>query len=56
MIAKLTVHGATREEARKQLVAALEATFIAGTTTNLDFLARLAAQQELRRRTARYRG
>ena len=42
MIAKLIVHGPDRETARRRLAAALDATRVAGSTTNLGFLARLA--------------
>jgi geranyl-CoA carboxylase alpha subunit len=38
LLAKLIAHGATREEARRKLVAALEATFVAGVATNRDYL------------------
>ncbi|NWG46581.1 MAG: ATP-grasp domain-containing protein [Alphaproteobacteria bacterium] len=43
MIAKLIVHGQTREEARTRLMAALDGTQIAGPRTNARFLARLLA-------------
>jgi 3-methylcrotonyl-CoA carboxylase alpha subunit len=43
MIAKLIVHGATRDIALRQLAAALAGTQVAGTVTNLAFLRRLAA-------------
>lgn len=46
MIAKLTVHGATRQIALKRLQAALGKTETAGTTTNLNFLRKLAAQTD----------
>ncbi|MEO0864682.1 MAG: biotin/lipoyl-containing protein, partial [Pseudomonadota bacterium] len=42
MIAKLIVHGPTRDTALAQLAAALEQTHIAGVTTNAGFLSRLA--------------
>ncbi|WP_372837550.1 biotin carboxylase N-terminal domain-containing protein [Phaeovulum sp.] len=42
MIAKLTVHGPTRAVALAQLARALGATEVAGSVTNLDFLAALA--------------
>ncbi|MDP1669726.1 acetyl/propionyl/methylcrotonyl-CoA carboxylase subunit alpha [Phaeovulum sp.] len=42
MIAKLTVHGASRAVALAQLSRALEATEVAGSVTNLGFLAALA--------------
>ena len=41
MIAKLTVHGKDRASARAKMSNALARTEIAGTTTNIDFLARL---------------
>ena len=43
MIAKLTVHGATRAEALAAMRRALAATDIVGCTTNVGFLARLVA-------------
>ncbi|TYO84861.1 acetyl/propionyl/methylcrotonyl-CoA carboxylase subunit alpha [Oceanicella actignis] len=46
MIAKVIVHGRDREEARLRLIDALEAAEIAGSTTNLAFLARLAADPD----------
>lgn len=46
MIAKLTVHGQDRASALSALSHALEDTAIAGSTTNLNFLARLAAHPE----------
>ena len=42
MIAKVTVHGADRATALRQLSAALDQTQVAGTVTNLDFLRRLS--------------
>ncbi|MFD2172518.1 acetyl/propionyl/methylcrotonyl-CoA carboxylase subunit alpha [Rhodobacter lacus] len=42
MIAKIISHGPSRAAALNQLARALEATEVAGTTTNLAFLARLA--------------
>jgi 3-methylcrotonyl-CoA carboxylase alpha subunit len=42
MIAKLTVHGPTRAVALAQLTRALEATEVAGSVTNLGFLAALS--------------
>jgi len=42
MIAKVITHGPTRDAARNMLVTALENTQIAGTITNLEFLAALA--------------
>ncbi len=44
MIAKITVHGPTRKVALSQLSAALSATEVAGTVTNLTFLGKLARQ------------
>jgi geranyl-CoA carboxylase alpha subunit len=38
MLAKVIAHGATREEARRRLVAALEDLVVLGTETNRDFL------------------
>lgn len=38
MLAKLIVHGATREEARNRLAAALDGTRLHGIETNLDYL------------------
>jgi len=46
MIAKLTVHGPTRQIALKRLQTALGNTEAAGTTTNLNFLRKLAAQTD----------
>ena len=46
MIAKLTVHGPTRQIALKRLQTALGKTEAAGTTTNLNFLRKLAAQTD----------
>jgi acetyl-CoA/propionyl-CoA carboxylase, biotin carboxylase, biotin carboxyl carrier protein len=48
MLAKLIVHGATREAARRALVAALDDTAIFGVTTNLGFLRALAASGAFR--------
>src|SRR6201996_6515520 len=42
MLAKIIVHGPTREAARTALVAALDGTAILGLTTNVGFLRRLA--------------
>jgi 3-methylcrotonyl-CoA carboxylase alpha subunit len=44
MIAKLVVHGSTRDIALKQLERALRWTDVGGTVTNVSFLALLAAQ------------
>lgn len=44
MIAKLVVHGPTRDVALKQLERALRQTEVGGTVTNVSFLALLAAQ------------
>ena len=38
LIAKLIAYGATREEARRKLVAALQETFVAGLASNRDYL------------------
>ncbi len=46
MIAKLVVHGPTRDVALKQLERALRWTEVGGTVTNVSFLARLAAQPD----------
>jgi len=46
MIAKLVVHGPDRPAALKRLARALEATRVAGSTTNLGFLARLARRPD----------
>ncbi len=46
MIAKVIAHGATREIALRRLGQALEATRVAGCTTNLGFLARLVRQAD----------
>lgn len=43
MLAKIVVHGASREEARDKLEAALKASQVWGVETNLDYLARIAA-------------
>ncbi|GAA4704356.1 acetyl/propionyl/methylcrotonyl-CoA carboxylase subunit alpha [Nocardioides conyzicola] len=48
MLGKVIVHGATREEARQALVAALDDTAILGLTTNVGFLRALAASDEFR--------
>ncbi len=39
MVAKLVAHGATREDARRQLLAGLEQSVVMGLRTNKDFLA-----------------
>ena len=43
MLAKVIVHGTTREEARARLIAALADCDVAGVATNLDLLGRIAA-------------
>ena len=43
MIAKIVVHGATREEARQRLLGALRDTAVLGLPNNLDFLTAIAA-------------
>ncbi len=48
LIAKLIVHGPNRSAALAKLENALRACRIGGTITNLDFLARLAAQPDFR--------
>ncbi|MFV0473440.1 MAG: acetyl/propionyl/methylcrotonyl-CoA carboxylase subunit alpha, partial [Pikeienuella sp.] len=45
MIAKIVTHGADRAEALARLSAALHATEVAGSVTNIGFLARLAAHE-----------
>jgi len=46
MIAKIVVHGATRELALSRLRAAISGTQVAGTVTNLTFLGKLARDAE----------
>jgi 3-methylcrotonyl-CoA carboxylase alpha subunit len=46
MVAKLIAHGPDRETARRRLLRGLEATTVAGCTTNLGFLARLLADPD----------
>ena len=46
MIAKIVVHGATREIALSQLRRAIAGTEVAGTVTNLTFLGKLAADPD----------
>ncbi len=48
MLGKVIAHGATREEARLALVAALDETAILGLTTNAGFLRTLVASDEFR--------
>jgi len=48
MLGKVIAHGATREEARQALVAALDDTAILGLTTNAGFLRALVAGDEFR--------
>jgi 3-methylcrotonyl-CoA carboxylase alpha subunit/acetyl-CoA/propionyl-CoA carboxylase biotin carboxyl carrier protein len=48
LLGKVIAHGATREAARRALVAALDDSAIFGVTTNLGFLRRLAASAEFR--------
>ena len=48
MIAKLVAHGTTREDARRKLIAGLEATVAMGPRTNKDFLAACLAQPVFR--------
>ena len=48
MLGKVIAHGATREEARQALVAALDDTAILGLTTNAGFLRTLLASEEFR--------
>jgi 3-methylcrotonyl-CoA carboxylase alpha subunit len=47
MIAKVIVHAATRHEAFARLAVALERTEVAGSVTNVDFLARLVSHPEV---------
>ncbi|WP_413875905.1 acetyl/propionyl/methylcrotonyl-CoA carboxylase subunit alpha [Albidovulum sp.] len=49
MIAKIITHGPTRDIALTQLAAALDATEVAGSVTNLAFLAALARHEGFRR-------
>jgi 3-methylcrotonyl-CoA carboxylase alpha subunit len=49
MLAKLIVHGATRDEALARLDAALAATHIVGVATNVQFLRLVAASASFRR-------
>ncbi|HRD63837.1 MAG TPA: biotin carboxylase N-terminal domain-containing protein, partial [Nocardioides sp.] len=51
MLGKVIAHGATREEARLALVAALDETAILGLTTNAGFLRILVASEEFRAAT-----
>ncbi len=48
MLGKVIAHGATREDARRALVAALDDTAILGLTTNTGFLRTLVASDEFR--------
>jgi 3-methylcrotonyl-CoA carboxylase alpha subunit/acetyl-CoA/propionyl-CoA carboxylase biotin carboxyl carrier protein len=48
MLGKVIAHGATREAARRALVAALDDTVIFGVTTNLGFVRALAASDAFR--------
>jgi geranyl-CoA carboxylase alpha subunit len=52
MIAKVIAHGATREEARRRLLRALDATHIHGITTNRTFLSAALAHQAFAALTA----
>ncbi len=49
MIAKIVVHGPTREIALLRLSAAIAGTEVAGTVTNLNFLGKLAADPDFRK-------
>ena len=49
MIAKVIAHGATREEARARLLAALRDTIVLGPTTNRHFLVRLLEHPDFAR-------
>ena len=46
LLAKIVGFGADREEARRRLVSAVEATFVAGVTTNRDLLVDVLRRQE----------
>jgi geranyl-CoA carboxylase alpha subunit len=46
MLAKVIAHGATREEARRRLMAGLRDTLLLGLTTNRDFLLRIVVHPE----------
>ena len=46
LLAKIVGFGADREEARRRLVSAIEATFVAGVTTNRDLLLDVLRRQE----------
>jgi acetyl/propionyl-CoA carboxylase alpha subunit len=48
MLAKLIVHGKNREDARKQMIKALNKTHIGGLSTNRDFLSGLLRSNEFR--------
>src|SRR3954447_4906674 len=48
MLGKVITHGATREEARQALVAALDDTAVLGLTTNAGFLRTLVASDDFR--------
>lgn len=49
MLAKLIARGATREEARLRLVAALSELVVLGVTTNVSYLKRVLSTEEFRR-------
>ena len=49
MLAKLIARGATREEARRRLVAALAELVVLGVITNVSYLVRVLATEEFRR-------
>jgi geranyl-CoA carboxylase alpha subunit len=46
LLAKVIAFGADREEARRRLIQALQATFVAGVTTNRDFLVETLGRRE----------
>ena len=48
MLAKIVVHGATREEAIYRAIAALEDLALLGVQTNIDYLARVLAHPAFR--------
>ncbi len=55
MLGKIIAFGETREEARLRLVRALERTFVAGVTTNRDFVLEALAPARIRRGTRDHR-
>ena len=55
MLAKLIVHAATREEARRRAIAALRDYAILGIRTNIPFLLQILEHSSVRRRVDRHR-